>query len=195
MTQAEKDKLHIKKQNRRYRNLICRILAPILILQLLCSPLYIYMFMLRSAVPSEPMEIEYKDSWWVSGYRVIDHLIIQEKTGRQYYVLADCGRPFWEDVRAGEIVSGDRLTITACDWPVYDRIAELRAGDRVYADASDFEESRSDDIRLRLTICAIALGLGALAGMIVYLVERRELKNIRKLRRKYKARLQEENRK
>ena len=42
MTQAEKDKLHIKKQNRRYRKLIFRILAPILFLQLLCSPLYIY---------------------------------------------------------------------------------------------------------------------------------------------------------
>lgn len=191
MTQAEKDKLHIKKQNRRYRNLICRILAPILFLQLLCSPLYIYMFMLRSAVPSEPVEIVYKDSWWVSGYRVRNHLIIQEKTGRQYYVLEDCGRPFWEDVRAGEIVSGDRLTITACDWPVYDRIAELRAGDRIYADASDFEESRSDDIRLRLTICAIALGLGALVGLIIYLVERRELKDIRKLRRKNRERLRQ----
>ena len=107
-------------------------------------------------------------------------------------MLEDCGRPFWEDVRAGEIVSGDRLTITACDWPVYDRIAELRAGNRIYADASDFEESRSDDIRLRLTICAIALGLGALVGLIIYLVERRELKDIRKLRRKYRERIRQE---
>ena len=189
MTQAEKDRLHIKKQNRRYRKLIFRILAPVLFLQLLCFPLYLYIFMLRSAVPSEPVEIVYEDSWWVSAYRVRNHLIIQEKTGRQYYVPEDGGRPFWEDVRAGEIVPGDRLTITACDWPVYDRIAELRAGDRIYADASDFEESRSDDIRLRLTICAIALGLGTLVGLIVYLVERRELNDIRKLRRKYRERM------
>ena len=190
MTQAEKDKLHIKKQNRRYRNLICRILAPILFLQLLCSPLY-HMFMLRSAVPSEPVEIVYMDNRWVSGRGIRKHLIITAETGRQYYVLEDGGRPFWEDVRAGKIVPGDRLTITACDWPVYDRIAELRAGDRIYADASDFEESRSGDIRLRLTISAIALGLGALVSLIVYLVERRELKDIRKLRRKYRERLRQ----
>ncbi|MBR7011036.1 MAG: hypothetical protein IKI02_09035 [Oscillospiraceae bacterium] len=191
MTQAEKDKLHIKKQNRRYRNLICRILAPILFLQLLCSPLYIYMFMLRSAVPSEPVEIVYMDNRWVSGRGIRKHLIITAETGRQYYVLEDGGRPFWEDVRAGKIVPGDRLTITACDWPVYDRIVELRAGDRIYADASDFEESRSGDIRLRLTICAIALGLGALVSLIVYLLERRELNDIRKLHRKYRERMRQ----
>ena len=192
MTQQEKCRVHIKKQNRRYRKLIFRILAPVLLLQLLCSPLYLYTVMLHTAVPSQPVEIVYEDSRWNSGARVRNHLIISAKSDRQYYVPEDCGKPFWEDVRAGEIVPGDRLTITVCDWPIYDRIAELRSGDRIYADFTDFDKSRSSDIGLRLTIFAVAFGLGALSGLVVLICYRRELADIRKLRRKYKTRLWEE---
>ena len=188
MTQQEKDNLHIKKQNRRLRKLIFLVLLPILFLQLLCTPLYVYMIMLRSAEPSEPAEIQFEDAKWF----IRHHLMIEAEDGHRFHALESVGRPFWKDVTAGRICSGDTLILTYCTWPIYDRIATLRTGDRVYADAADFEASRAADIRLHLTICGIALGLGALGSGISYLLHRRELAEARKLRRKYKARQREE---
>ena len=188
MTQQEKDNLHIKKQNRRLRKLIVRVLLPVLFLQLLCAPLYVYMIMLRSAEPSEPVEIKFAEAEWF----MRKHILIEAEDGQRFLAQVYVGRPFWEDVKAGRIIPGDTLIITSCNWPIYDKIATLRTGDRVYADATDFEASRAADIRLRLTICGIALSFGALGSGASYLLHRRELAEACRLRRKYNERLREE---
>jgi hypothetical protein len=120
------------------------------------------------------------------------HILIEAEDGQRFLAQVYVGRPFWEDVKAGRIIPGDTLIITSCNWPIYDKIATLRTGDRVYADATDFEASRAADIRLRLTICGIALGFGALGSGASYLLHRRELAEACRLRRKYNERLREE---
>ncbi len=189
MTQQQKDSLHIKKQNRRLRKLIFLILLPVLFFQLLCTPLYVYMIMLRTAEPSEPVEIRFEEAEYT-----LRRIIIEAKDGRRFLAQKYVGGPFWEDVKAGRVSPGDTLIITSYTWPIYDRIATLRTEDRVYADAADFEKSRAGNTRLRLAICGIAIGLGALGSTISFLLHRRELAEACRLRRKYKDRLQSDNR-
>ena len=67
MTQAEKDKLHIKKQNRRARKLLLEILMPLLLIQIFAAPMLAMGIQFLCVKPSEPMEVTFSECKWQPG--------------------------------------------------------------------------------------------------------------------------------
>ena len=183
MTQQEKTRLRLKCLNRRYRGLILRLLLPILLLQPLCSPLYYYLYLLYHAEPSAPIVTRYVNCSWIGGHGLQNHLLLEVDGGLQYDLHEDAGLLFWEDVSSLRIVPGDTLQLTTYPWSGNDRIATLNASDRVYATWTEFEEGRLRDIRIRkIGWLLVQLG-GLLCGIILFLFQRPQFAEIRRLRK------------
>lgn len=183
MTQEEQKELRLKCLNRRYRILLLQIALPILLLQPLCSPLYYYLVLLHNAEPTAPFTVLYADCSWASGHGIQNHLLLKTKGGQQYDLTEKAGLLLWEDVKSRQIVPGDPLQITVYFWPGRDRIATLSTEERIYSSREDYETSRLREIRIRQTGCMLVLLGGILCSGILFAVERKQLVEVRRMRK------------
>jgi len=190
MTQQEKDKLHIKKQNRRYRKLIFGILSPLLTVLILISPLLIIGTMEYCATPSEPITVTYADCRWISGGRHTS-LILYTADGKQWMLSHHLRTVFYSDVKDRRVVPGDRLTITWYPWIIHDAVATLSSSNKVYGDLDAWQAQQKKDSHTLFILSAIFLAVGFVLCLLIRYFMRREFAEVRQLKKKYRGRLAE----
>ena len=187
MTQQEKDKLHIKKQNSRYQKLVLGILSPLLTFLILITPLLIIGTMEYCATPSEPITVTYADCRWEGGRN--KWLVLYTTDNKQWILTRHLRAGFYSDVKDGRVVPGDQLTITWYPWILRDAVATLSSSDTVYGDLDSWHFQQKEDARRLFILSAVILALGlSLCGLIFY-GTRQELSEIRKLKHKYRRRM------
>lgn len=187
MKQQEKDRLHIKKQNRRNRKLIWDILKPIFTVQILALPLLIMGVISLTVRPQAPVEVTYVDCHW-DGTTHKALVLYTEADGPfmlPYYMRED----FLEDVENGTIKPGDRLTVTWYRWPLRRGVATATCGDRVYGDLKDWKAHQKKDARFAFLLSGLIFVIGLTSAGYICAQERKEFADIRRLKQKYKSRL------
>ena len=191
MTQAEKDKLHIKKQNRRARKLFVDSLVPLLLFQILAAPLLALGIQFLCVKPSEPMEVTFSECKWQPLGRG-KSLVLYTQEKNEWMIPHHLREAFYQDVKSGAVLPGDRLTIRWYPWMVRDAAATIASGGKIYGSLEDWQTSQKKDAKGCFVTSAVLTGLGLALSICFFLLDPRELRNTLRLRRKYKARLQED---
>ncbi len=192
MTQAEKDKLHIKKQNRRARKLFVDSLVPLLLFQILAAPLLALGIQFLCVKPSEPMEVTFSECKWQPGFGRGKSLVLYTQEKNEWMIPHHLREAFYQDVKSGAVLPGDRLTIRWYPWMVRDAAATIASGGKIYGSLEDWQTSQKKDAKG----CFVTSGLLNLAGAAfsvwMWYGIRAEYNETRKLRRKYRERIRQE---
>lgn len=192
MTQAEKDKLHIKKQNRRARKLFVDSLVPLLLFQILAAPLLALGIQFLCVKPSEPMEVTFSECKWQPGFGRGKSLVLYTQEKNEWMIPHHLREAFYPDVESGAVLPGDRLTVRWYPWMLRDAVATIANEDKIYGDLEDWQTSQKKDAKGCFVTSAVLTGLGLALSIGFFLLDPRELRDTLRLRRKYKARLQED---
>lgn len=190
MTQQEKDSRHLKKQNRRLRRLILNILLPLLYVQILGVPVLGCGLMERLATPSAPLEVTLSECRWEGSNH--KSLVVYSKERSGFMVARNGRTALWEDVKNGALRPGDRLTVTLYPWIFRDAAATVAYRDKVYGDMESWEAVRREDAAVCFGLYAILIFLALAVSCLLWYCSRAELAEIRKLRRKYRKRMEAE---
>ena len=193
MQNRKKTKQHLQKQSRRLRRQFLTAVSPVLIC-LVISLVLVGAVLFSMYRPTKgPVELCYADSWWESGGRhSASYLVIKASDGTQYRVAGFFSREVQQDVKVGNLSSGDRLTAWYHPGILRDRIIALSSGKKTYATVEDHLAHCRKDLSKNLVISGVLTGLGLAGSIGFFLLDRRELQKTLRLRRKYKARLQED---
>ena len=189
MTQQEKDRLHIQKQNRRFRKLILRTLYPLMGALILASPLLFFGIMMRCATPSEPITVTYSDCRWEGGRH--RSLVLYTADGKQWMLTRHLRQNFYQDVKDGLLVPGDRLSITWYPWVLRNAVATLACDGKTYGDLDGWQLQVRKDANTLFCFSAGLFVAGIAFCAVIWYCERKELAEIRRLKRKYRTRLAE----
>jgi len=101
-------------------------------------------------------------------------------------------KEFWQEVEAGNIAPGDKLTVTGYSWLLRDYLMTVSTEEKDLGNFRDFNAWRSRDVHgMRITAFIVPC-LGLLCGFLVWRLERKDLWEIQKLRRKYRERIRQE---
>lgn len=187
MQNPKKTKQHLQKQSRRLRWQLLTAASPVLIC-LAISLLLVGLVLFRMYRPTKgPVEFAYADSWWERR-----DLVIETSEGVQYRVAAFFSKELQQDINAGSLSSGDRLTAQLHTGLLRDQIVALSSGEKTYATVEDHLALCRRNLSAALVTSAVLTGLGLALSIGFFLLDPRELRNTLRLRRKYKARLQED---
>lgn len=192
MTQAEKDKLHIKKQNRRARKLLREVLMPLLLIQFFAAPMLAMGIQFLCVKPSEPMEVTFSECKWQPGFGRGKSLVLYTQEKNEWMIPHHLREAFYQDVKSGAVLPGDRLTIRWYPWMVRDAAATIASGGKIYGSLEDWQTSQKKDAKGCFVTSAVLTGMGLALSICFFLLDPRELRDTLRLRRKYKARLQED---
>ena len=192
MQNRKKTKQHLQKQSRRLRRQLLTAASPVLIC-LAISLLLVGLVLFRLYHPTKgPVEFAYTDSWWEGGGRYRRDLVIETSEGVQYRVAGYFSRELRQDINAGSLSPGDRLTAQLHTGPLRDQIVALSSGKKTYATVEDHLALCRRNLSEVLVTSAVLTGLGLAGSIGFFLLDPRELRDTLRLRRKYKARLQED---
>lgn len=192
MQNRKKTKQHLQKQSRRLRRELLTAASPVLIC-LAISLLLVGLVLFRMYHPTKgPVEFAYADSWWEGGGRYRRDLVIETSEGIQYRVAGYFSRELRQDINAGSLSPGDRLTAQLHTGLLRDQIVALSSGKKTYATVEDYLALCRRNLSTVSVISAVLTGLGLALSIGFFLLDPRELRNTLRLRRKYKARLQED---
>lgn len=193
MQNRKKTKQHLQKQSRRLRRQLLTTVAPVLICLMISLVLVSAVLFTMYRPVKGPVEFCYADSWWESGGRHgASYLVIKASDGTQYRVAGFFSREVQQDVKAGYLSSGDRLMARYHPGILRDRIIALSSGKKTYATVEDHLALCRRNLSTVSVISAVLTGLGLALSIGFFLLDPRELRNTLRLRRKYKARLREE---
>lgn len=192
MQNRKKTKQHLQKQSRRLRRQLLTAASPVLIC-LAISLLLVGLVLFRMYHPTKgPVEFAYADSWWEGGGRYRRDLVIETSEGVQYRVAGYFSRELRQDINAGSLFPGDRLTAQLHNGLLRDQIVALSSGKKTYATVEDYLALCRRNLSTVSVISAVLTGLGLALSIGFFLLDPRELRDTLRLRRKYKARLQED---
>ena len=192
MQNRKKTKQHLKKQSRRLRRQLLTAASPVLIC-LAISLLLVGLVLFRMYHPTKgPVEFAYADSWWEGGGRYRRDLVIETSEGIQYRVAGYFSRELRQDINAGSLSPGDRLTAQLHTGLLRDQIVALSSGKKTYATVEDYLALCRRNLSTVSVISAVLTCLGLALSICFFLLDPREMRNTLRLRRKYKASLQED---
>ena len=186
MTQTEKDKLHIKKQNRRARKLLVDCLLPLFLIQFLAAPLLAVGVLFLCVKPSEPVEVTFSECKWQNRSLV---LFTQEKN--QWMIPHGLREAFYPDVESGAVLPGDRLTVRWYPWMLRDAVATIASEDKIYGDLEDWQTNQKKDARASFVFYGLLDLAGAAFSVWMWYGTRAEYNEIRRFRRKYRERMRQ----
>ncbi len=189
MTQAEKDKLHIKKQNRRARKLFVDSLVPLLLFQILAAPLLALGIQFLCVKPSEPMEVTFSECKWQPGFGRGKSLVLYTQEKNEWMIPHHLWEAFYQDVKSGAVLPGDRLTIRWYPWMVRDAAATIASGGKIYGSLEDWQTSQKKDAKGCFVTSGVLNLAGAAFSVRMWYGTRAEYNETRKLRRKYRERM------
>ena len=187
MQNRKKTKQHLQKQSRRLRRQLLTAASPVLIC-LAISMLLVGLVLFRLYRP----EFAYAVSWWEGSGRYGRNLVIETSEGIQYRVAGYFSRELRQDINAGSLFPGDRLTAQLHTGLLRDQIVALSSGKKTYATVEDYLALCRRNLSTVSVISAVLTGLGLALSIGFFLLDPRELRDTLRLRRKYKARLQED---
>ncbi len=192
MQNRKKTKQHLQKQSHRLRRQLLTAASPVLIC-LAISLLLVGLVLFRMYHPTKgPVELAYADSWWEGGGKYRRDLVIETSEGVQYRVAGFFSKELQQDINAGSLSSGDRLTAQLHTGLLRDQIVALSSGKKTYATVEDYLALCRRNLSTVSVISAVLTGLGLALSIGFFLLDPRELRDTLRLRRKYKARLQED---
>ena len=192
MTQAEKDKLHIKKQNQRARKLLLEILMPLLLIQIFAAPMLAMGIQFLCVKPSEPMEVTFSECKWQPGFGRGKTLVLYTQEKNEWMIPHHLREAFYQDVKSGAVLPGDRLTIRWYPWMVRDAAATIASGGKIYGSLEDWQTSQKKDAKVCFVISGLLNLAGAAFSVWMWYGTRAEYNETRKLRRKYRERIRQE---
>lgn len=192
MQNRKKTKQHLQKQSRRLRRQLLTAASPVLICLAISLLLVGLMLFLMYRPTKGPVEFAYADSWWEGSGRYGRDLVIETSEGVQYRVAGFFSKELQQDIIAGSLSSGDRLTAQLHTGLLRDQIIALSSGKKTYATVGDHLALCRRNLSTVSVISAVLTGLGLAVSICFFLLDPRELRNTLRLRRKYKARLQED---
>ena len=190
MTQAEKDKLHIKKQNRCARKLIAYSLMPLLLIQFFAAPMLAMGIFGLCVKPSEPMEVTFSECKW-QGFGRNKSLVLYTQEKNEWMIPDHLREAFYPDVESGAVLPGDRLTVQWYPWLVRDAAATIASGDKIYSSLEDWQTSQKKDARVCFVISGLLNLAGAAFSVWMWYGTRAEYNETRRLRRKYRERMRQ----
>lgn len=193
MSEKSKTKQHLKKQSRRLRRQLLTAAAPVLFC-LAVSLLLVGLVLFSMYRPTKgPVELVYADSWWEGGgSHTARYLVIKTADGTQYRVAGFFSKDLQKDVDEGILSPGDRLTAQHQPGLFRDQIVALSSGKKTYATIEDHLALCRRNLSEVLVTSAVLTGLGLALSIGFFLLDPRELRDTLRLRRKYKARLRED---
>lgn len=192
MQNRKKTKQHLQKQSRRLRQQLLAAAAPVLICLAISLLLVGLMLFLMYRPTKGPVEFAYADSWWEGSGRYGRNLVIETSEGIQYRVAGYFSRELRQDINAGSLSPGDRLTAQLHTGLLRDQIVALSSGKKTYATVEDYLALCRRNLSTVSVISAVLTGLGLALSIGFFLLDPRELRDTLRLRRKYKASLQED---
>lgn len=192
MQNRKKTKQHLQKQSRRLRRQLLTAASPVLIC-LAISMLLVGQVLFRLYRPTKgPVEFAYADSWWEGSGRYGRNLVVETSEGAKYRVVGFFSKELQQDINAGSLSPGDRLTAQLHTGLLRDQIVALSSGKKTYATVEDHLALCRRNLSQVLVTSAVLTGLGLALSIGFFLLDSRELRDTLRLRRKYKARLQED---
>jgi hypothetical protein len=190
MTQAEKDKLHIKNQNRRARKLLLDILMPLLLIQIFAAPMLAMGIQFLCVKPSEPVEVTFSECKW-QGYGRNKSLVLYTQEKNEWMIPHHLREAFYPDVESGAVLPGDRLTVRWYPWMVRDAAATIAGGDKIYGSLEGWQISQKKDACGLFVFSGLLNLAGAAFSVWMWYGTRAEYSEIRRLRRKYRERIRQ----
>ena len=191
MTQQEKDRLHLKKQNRRLYGQLLGIILPPAVTIIIALLLFLFAGIKANLAPSEPFEIRYVKGKNIDIQHWANYTEVTAENDKLYRVSPYLRKEFWQEVEAGNIAPGDKLTVTGYSWLLRDYLMTVSTEEKDLGSFRDFDAWRSRDIHgMRITAFIVPC-LGLLCGFLVWRLERKDLREIQKLRRKYRERMRQ----
>ena len=192
MTQLEKDRLHLKKQNRRLFGQLLGIILPPAVSIIIALLLFLYAGIKAGLVPSAPFQIRYVKGKNIDIQHWAHYTEVTAENDKLYRVSPYLRKEFWQEVEAGNITPGDELTVTCYSWLLRDYLMTVSTEEKDLGSFRDFDAWRTRDIPGMRITAWIALFLGPLCSALVWCLERKDIREIQKLRRKYRERIRQE---
>ncbi len=197
MTQKEKTRLHLKRQYKRTGGLLWKLIGPLLLTLPFFLPLFLAGIAMGRSQPGQAYTVGYesydKTKLLNPGSRIY---VLHTMEGETFYLpwqILDQG--FRADVKTGRIQQGEELTVTTYSWILHDQIATLATNQKSYGDMELFEEIRGNWVKRYFFSGALFFALGLFITGISVWVSRDALRQARKLRKKYRVSLkQDQNR-
>ena len=184
MTQEEKTKQHLQRQNKRLCRMIWKLSAPLLVMLLLCVPLVLGALRMANSEPGEAFTVRYSDY-----YRRMTkgrlYLLETESDGSYRLPWQILENGFRDDVKTGKICPGTVLTVTTRPGLYEDWIATLSTEDRCYGNLDLNREVQAFWIRHYCIAGGILLVIGLVLSGILFAVYRDAFQKASRLRRKY----------
>ena len=191
MTQEEKTKKHLQRQNKRTRSLLWKTVSPLMLMLVLSVPLFLSAFYTAKYEPGISFKVNYSDFYrrWTKGRL---YILDTESDGsfRLPWQILENG--FRDDIHNGTIRPGEILTITTRTGIYEDWIATLSTENRCYGDSELYQEIKNDWIRNRCIAGGIFLAVGLTISGIFYFVYYDAFRQVGRLRKKYRAKLKSE---
>ena len=191
MTQLEKDRLHLKKQNRRLFGQLLGIILPPVVTSIIALLFFLFAGIKAGLVPSAPFQIRYVKGKNIDIQHLAHYTEVTAENNKLYRVSPYLRNAFWQEVEAGNITPGDELPVTGYSWLLRDYLMTVSNGEKDLGSFRDFDAWRSRDIPGMRITAWIALFLGPLCSALVWRLERQDIREIQKLRRKYRERMRQ----
>ena len=191
MTQQEKDRLHLKKQNRRLFGQLLGIILPPAVTIIIALILFLFAGIKANLVPSAPFEIRYVKGNNVDVQHWAHYTEVTAEYNKLYRVSPYLRKEFWQEVEAGNIAPGDKLTVTGYSWLLRDYLMTVSTEGKDLGSFRDFDAWRSKDIPGMRITAWISFFLGPFCSALVWCLERKDIREIQKLRRKYRERMRQ----
>lgn len=184
MKNEEKDRKHLARQNRQLRRLRLRIAKPLLLLLPISVVLLLFGVFACLRAPGESFFVSFSGIASVTPHGRI--YTLETATGERYYLpwqILENG--LRKDIRSGVVQPGDVMQLSCYPWLFHDGIATLSCGGKEYGNLTLFERTRASDARRWFWCAGLFFVPDAVMLGLSYAADRKELRQAKRLRRKY----------
>lgn len=192
MTDTEKARRHLEKQNKRLRRLLWDSLTVGWSLLLTAAVFIGLGIKLKSARLQGPVQLAFGAYITKGGGRASKSVLITQ-SGEEYTIFhsVDIAK-LREDQEAGRLQPGDPLTASWYPWLFGNKmIAAVSASTGAYGSLEDFEAARNQDANVCFWIGGIFIAIRLFLAAWIFLGSRKEIAEIRRLRGKYREQLKQ----
>ncbi len=194
MTDTEKARRHLDKQNKRLRRMFWEALTTGGLFLLLAA-LFIGLGIKYERVRLQgPVQLSF-GSFTTEYSPKSSKTVLITQSGEKFTIFHSVDvKRLREDQEAGLLRPGDPLTVRRYDWLFSDQvIATVSSPAKDYGSLEDFEAALHHDACACFWTCGILIAIWLVFVFLMCWFQRKQLAEIRRLRKKYRERLKKQN--
>ena len=194
MTDTEKARRHLDKQNKRLRRMFWEALTTGALFLLLAA-VFIGLGIKYERVRLQgPVQLSF-GSYTTERSGKSSRSVLTTQSGEKFTIFHSVDvKRLREDQEAGVLCPGDPLTVRRYDWLFSDQvIATVSSPAKDYGSLEDFEAALHHDACACFWTCGILIAIWLVFVFLMCWFQRKQLAEIRRLRKKYRERLKKQN--